>query len=102
MGNVSTTFPYLFLVGAFPFFKRLKNIDRPFEFFKNRFWTNVLVIFCLVVLAGGIIFTIVQPILQHEYMTAFWTAIGPVFFGAVAFIFYAYSNRKRQRESNAD
>ena len=102
MGNVSTTFPYLFLVGAFPFFKRLKNIDRPFEFFKNRFWTNVLVIFCLVVLAGGIIFTIVQPILQHEYMTAFWTAIGPVFFGTVAFIFYAYSNRKRQRESNAD
>ncbi len=102
MGNVSTTFPYLFLVGAFPFFKRLKNIDRPFEFFKNRFWTNVLVIFCLVVLAGGIIFTIVQPILQHEYMTAFWTAIGPVFFGTVAFIFYAYSNRKRQRENGAD
>ena len=99
MSNVSTTFPYLFLVGAFPFFKKLKDIDRPFEFFKNKFWTNLIVALCLIVLSGGILFTIIQPILVHQYSTAFWTAIGPIFFGAVALIFYEVSSRKREKKN---
>ncbi|WP_283601474.1 glutamate/gamma-aminobutyrate family transporter YjeM [Ligilactobacillus aviarius] len=99
MSNVSTTFPYLFLVGAFPFFKKLKDIDRPFEFFKNKFWTNLIVALCLIVLLGGILFTIIQPILVHQYSTAFWTAIGPIFFGAVALVFYEVSSRKREKKN---
>ncbi len=35
-----------------------------------------------------IIFTCVEPILRHEYDTAFWTIIGPVFFGVIAWLFY--------------
>ncbi|XIF20241.1 MAG: glutamate/gamma-aminobutyrate family transporter YjeM [Acetilactobacillus jinshanensis] len=34
MTNLSMAFPYLFLVGAFPFFKRRKNLTRPFVFYK--------------------------------------------------------------------
>lgn len=97
MSNVSTTFPYLFLVGAFPFFKKLKNIDRPFVFFKNKFWTNVIVALCLIVLSGGILFTVIQPIIEHQYNNAFWTIIGPIFFGGVALVFYEVANRKRSK-----
>lgn len=97
MSNVSTTFPYLFLVGAFPFFKKLKDIDRPFVFFKNKFWTNLIVALCLIVLSGGIIFTVIQPIIEHQYGNAFWTIIGPIFFGSIALIFYEIANRKRKK-----
>jgi len=94
MGNVSTSFPYLFLIGAFPFFKRRTDLERPFVIFKSRLWTNVIVTVVLIILVGGIGFTCLQPILDHDYMTAFWTIIGPIFFGAVAWIFY-YNAQKR-------
>lgn len=32
MMNVSSSAPYLFLIGAFPFFKMKKDLDRPFVF----------------------------------------------------------------------
>ena len=85
---VSTSCPYLFLVGAFPFFKQRTDIERPFEFFKSRKWTWIVTAVVLLVLVGGIIFTCVEPILRHEYDTAFWTIIGPVFFGVIAWLFY--------------
>ncbi|KRL84226.1 glutamate/gamma-aminobutyrate family transporter YjeM [Ligilactobacillus apodemi] len=88
MANVSTSCPYLFLIGAFPFFKKKKDIERPFEVYKSQLWTNIITIFVMIVLAAGIIFTCVEPILEHQYDTAFWTIIGPVFFGVVAWLFY--------------
>ena len=88
MANVSTSCPYLFLVGAFPFFKQRTDIERSFEFFKSRKWTWTVTAVVLLVLVGGIIFTCVEPILRHEYDTAFWTIIGPVFFGVIAWLFY--------------
>ncbi|MDT6980765.1 glutamate/gamma-aminobutyrate family transporter YjeM [Levilactobacillus zymae] len=94
MGNVSTSFPYLFLIGAFPFFKKRTNLDRPFEVFTSRLWTNVIVALVLIVLVGGIGFTCLQPILEHDYITAFWTIIGPIFFGAVAWIFYRNAQKR--------
>lgn len=88
MANVSATFPYIFLIGAFPFFKAKKGLDRPFVAFKNRFWTNVLVVFVELILIVGILFTFIQPLTEHDYQTAIWTIAGPVFFAAVALIFY--------------
>lgn len=93
MGNVSTCAPYIFLVGAFPAFQR-KDIPREFIAFKNPFWTKVLVWFVEIIVCLGIIFTCVQPILDHDYQTAFWTAIGPIFFGIVAWILYDYALKR--------
>ncbi|MCH4123415.1 MAG: glutamate/gamma-aminobutyrate family transporter YjeM [Levilactobacillus sp.] len=98
MGNVSTSFPYLFLIGAFPFFKRRTDLERPFVIFKSHLWTNVIVTVVLVILVGGIGFTCLQPILDHDYMTAFWTIIGPIFFGAVAWIFYHNAQKRSAKE----
>ncbi|WP_061776426.1 glutamate/gamma-aminobutyrate family transporter YjeM [Levilactobacillus senmaizukei] len=94
MANVSTSFPYLFLIGAFPFFKQRQDLDRPFEVFTSRLWTNVIVTLVLIVLVGGIGFTCLEPMLEHDYMTAFWTIIGPIFFGAVAWIFYHNAQKR--------
>ena len=49
MVNVSTCAPYIFLVGAFPFFQK-KDIPHDFVVFKNHFWTNVLVIFVEIII----------------------------------------------------
>ncbi|WP_143462135.1 glutamate/gamma-aminobutyrate family transporter YjeM [Levilactobacillus enshiensis] len=100
MGNVSTSFPYLFLIGAFPFFKRRQDLERPFVVYKNRAFTNTVVTVVLVILIGGIGFTCLEPIMEHDYMTAFWTIIGPIFFGAVAWIFY-HNAQKRSAEEVA-
>ncbi|WP_172187907.1 glutamate/gamma-aminobutyrate family transporter YjeM [Lentilactobacillus kribbianus] len=100
MGNISTTVPYLFLVGAFPFFKKRTDLNRPFVAFKSKFWTNTIVAIILAVLTLGIVFTAVEPILEHDYMTAFWTIIGPVFFGAVALILYS-TQTKRAKKINS-
>ena len=44
--------------------------------------------------AVGIVFTCVEPLLEGDWVTAFWTAFGPVFFGIVAWIFYSRAERK--------
>ena len=49
-----------------------------------------------IILSAGIIFTCVQPILDGDFETAFWTIAGPVFFGLVAFIFYQVSSKKHK------
>ena len=98
MANVSTCFPYIFLIGAFPFFKAKKNLDRPFVVFKNRFWTDVLVCFVELILIVGIVFTFVQPLLQKDYQTAFWTLAGPIFFAIVALVFYQISAKRHHVE----
>ena len=94
MMNVSSSAPYLFLIGAFPFFKMKKDLDRPFVFFKNQTWTWIISIIVWLVIAVGIVFTCVQPILDGNYATAFWTAFGPVLFGVLAWIFYRRAERK--------
>ena len=94
MMNVSSSAPYLFLVGAFPFFKMKQDLDRPFVFYKSMTWTWIVSIIVWLVVAVGILFTCVEPILEGQYSTAFWTAFGPVFFGVVAWVFYTIAERK--------
>lgn len=99
MANVATTTPYLFLVGAFPAFKKRADLKRPFEIYKNKVLTNIIVAVVFLVIAFGIIFTCLSPILQHDYQTAFWTIIGPIFFGGVAWIFYEVNTRRNRKQS---
>lgn len=94
MMNVSSAAPYLFLIGAFPFFKMKKGIERPFVFYKKKGAVWAVSIMVWLVVAVGIIFTCIEPLLTHDYSTAFWTAFGPVFFGIVGWILYARSEKK--------
>lgn len=94
MMNVSSAAPYLFLIGAFPFFKMKKDLDRPFVFYRSQKWVWIVTTIVWIVIAAGIIFTIIEPIVEGDPATAFWTAFGPVFFGIVAWIFYSRVEKK--------
>ena len=51
----------------------------------------------------GAFFTCLQPILDHDYQTAFWTVFGPIFFGLVAWAFYANAQKhgfKAEKQQN--
>lgn len=64
------------------------------EVFTNYKWTVALVVFVEIIVCTGIVFTIVEPILEGNYATAFWTGFGPVFFALIAWIFYEVSRRR--------
>lgn len=95
MMNVSSSAPYLFLIGAFPFFKRKKDLQRPFVFYRKPWviWTVTTIVWLVVAL--GILFTIIAAALEGEWKTAFWTAFGPVFFGLIAWLFYTWKERRQ-------
>ncbi len=97
MMNVSSSAPYLFLIGAFPFFKMKKNLDRPFVFIRGQKKVWLMTIIVWLVVAIGIIFTCIEPLFRGDYQTSFWTAIGPVAFGIIAWFYYSYQER---RENN--
>ena len=88
----------LFRSGAFPFFKMKKDIDRPFVFYKKQSTTWVVSIIVWIVISVSIIFTCIEPVLQHDYSTAFWTAFGPIFFGLVGWALYARATHKQNEE----
>lgn len=75
MMNVSSSAPYLFLIGAFPFFKMKKDLDRPFVFYKSMTTTWVVTTIVWLVIAVGIVFTCVEPLLEGDWVTAFWTGL---------------------------
>lgn len=96
MMNVSSSAPYLFLIAAYPFFKAKKDLDRPFVFIegKKKVWATTIIVWLVV--AIGVIFTCIEPLFTGNYQTSFWTAIGPVAFGLVAWIYYSYREHKEK------
>lgn len=94
MMNVSSTAPYLFLIGAFPFFKKKEGLNRPFVFFKSNKTATVVSLVTWIVVAIGIIFTCIEPLFTGDIKTAFWTAIGPVLFGIVALVYFQWKTKQ--------
>ncbi|WP_318530556.1 glutamate/gamma-aminobutyrate family transporter YjeM [Apilactobacillus micheneri] len=99
MNNMTTAVPYLFLVIAFPLFKKkiTQNKDG-FIFYQNKTFTNVTTVITIFTLAFAIIFTTIQPLMDHDIQTAFWTLFGPVFFIIVAWLFYSHGVKKLNQE----
>jgi hypothetical protein len=54
--------------------------------------------FVEIILIIGILFTFIQPMLEHDWQTAFWTIAGPIFFAAVALIFYQTATKRNHIE----
>ncbi len=93
MGNVSTTLPYVFLVLAFPFFKRLPNVKRPFVFFKSAksYWPVTILVELLMLLSIGL--TIWEPFSTGDWFDGMWTILGPVLFAIIAWILFARAEK---------
>lgn len=97
MVNVGMTIPYMFISFAFPRFKKMKNLDRGFEAYKSQasanFWGYVVTLTLL--LAN--IFAIIQPALDGDLQTTFWSLSGPVIFGIAAWIIYTRYEKRIAR-----
>ncbi|UBL07699.1 glutamate/gamma-aminobutyrate family transporter YjeM [Clostridium perfringens] len=106
MGNVAMTLPYMFLSFAFSFFKKKKEIVKPFEVYKN--YKSALVWSIIVTLTVGFanIFTIIQPLTSEnkDYVAVIFQISGPIIFGFLAWLIYKrYENNVLKKQiSNID
>lgn len=106
MGNVAMTLPYMFLSFAFSFFKKKKEIVKPFEVYKN--YKSALVWSIIVTLTVGFanIFTIIQPLTSEnkDYVAVIFQISGPIIFGLLAWLIYRrYENNVLKKQiSNID
>lgn len=94
MSNVASTLPYLFLVAAFPFFKKRQDLDRPFEAFHSRKTMLVIVTITLITLAIANGFTIIQPFIEKDWVGAAATVAGPLVFGIFAWTLYTTRSKR--------
>ncbi len=88
MVNVGMTVPYMFISFAFPKFKKLNGIDRSFVVFKSQKSANIWGYVVTLTLFFANAFAIIQPALDGDIKTTFWSLSGPVVFGLAAWIIY--------------
>ena len=94
MVNVGMTVPYMFISFAFPKFKKLDGIDRSFVVYKSQKSANIWGYVVTLTLLFANVFAIIQPALDGDIKTTFWSLSGPVIFGAVAWIIYTRYERR--------
>lgn len=94
MGNVSSTLPYVFLVAAFPLFKRLNDVERPFVFYKSQTVTCIITILVEALTIISIILTIISPFQTGDLFGGIWTVAGPIFFGVLAWVLFTLGENR--------
>ena len=97
MVNVGMTIPYMFISFAFPKFKELKGIDRSFVVYKSGKSAKIWGYIVTLTLFFANLFAIIQPALDGDFKTTFWSLSGPVIFGFAAWLIYkGYEKRVAQ------
>lgn len=91
MIKVSIVFTYAMIAGAFPWFKRVEGLDRPFVIFKSTLAVNLGTFFVVFIAMFSNIVTIMIPISRGNYREAFWLILGPILFSTVALLLYKNS-----------
>ncbi|MEG1829392.1 MAG: glutamate/gamma-aminobutyrate family transporter YjeM [Cellulosilyticaceae bacterium] len=94
MTNVAMTIPYMFLAAAFPFFKKKKEIQKPFEVYKS--YTVALFASVIVTAVVGFanVFSIIEPaIIQGNIVDTLLAGGGPLLFVIIALLLYSRYER---------
>lgn len=95
MTTVSATVPYMFISGAFPAFKKLNNIDRPFVIYKTQSSANIWAFIVTFTIGFANIFCIIEPALSGNISTTIWSIAGPVIFAVIALaLYHRYAKNK--------
>lgn len=102
MVNVGMTVPYIFIAAAFPAFKKLQNLDRPFVMFKSHGSTMFFAFLVSAMLIFANVFAIIQPAIEGDFMTTVWTFAGPVIFSVAALLMYGRYERKTKNRLTSD
>ncbi len=88
MTNVAMTIPYLFITYSFLGFKKNHSTKKPFVFYKYAWETKLSVAIVLLTVGLAIVFTIVAPAIDGDYLNSFWMIIGPIIFGAIGYLIF--------------
>ncbi len=102
MGNISAVAPYFFIVVGFVLFKKRHDLDRKIVFFHSKFSVYLTVGVLLISMTFGVVMNIIEPLLSHQYSTAFWTVIGPIFFLVISGVMYHFGIVHRAKRMIAD
>lgn len=95
MANVSMTLPYLFLIVAFPMFKKKEHLDRPFVVYKSHGVTLFVSILVFILVLGANVFTILQPVIEGAGVRdTLWMIAGPILFTLVGLALYSAYQRR--------
>lgn len=90
MGNVAMTIPYMFLSFAFIYFKKKKEIEKPFEIYKKDSFATAAAIIVTLTVGFANVFTVLQPALEtKDYISTIFQITGPIIFAIIALILYS-------------
>ena len=71
-------------------FRKKTDVGRPFTFFKKDSSAQLASIVVLLTVGLAIIFTLIAPILQGQFMSTVWMIVGPIVFAGVAILSYQH------------
>ncbi len=95
MANVAMTIPYMFLSFAFIYFKKKKEIEKPFEIYKKSSFATAAAIIVTLTVGIANLFTILQPAIEaKDYISTIFQLVGPIVFAAIALILYSLYEKR--------
>ena len=95
MTTVAMTIPYMFLSFTFPFFKKRKDIEKPFEIYKGTGISIFASVIVTLVVGFANIFTIIEPALaKGNWVDTLLSGGGPILFALIALLLYWNYDRK--------
>ena len=88
MTNVAMTIPYMFLSIAFVFFKKKKDIEKPFEIYKNQSSAFIATVIITFVVGVANVFSIIEPAIHGNWSDTLFAGGGPILFAIIAAVLY--------------
>ncbi|MCR8744173.1 glutamate/gamma-aminobutyrate family transporter YjeM [Romboutsia lituseburensis] len=101
MTNVAMTIPYLFLLAAFPKFKKKQlsgEVDKAYMVYKTQGVATGAAIIIGLLVGFANIFSIAQPAIDGKVFDSIMMILGPAIFGLIAF--FLYTNYERRYAKN--
>lgn len=103
MTNVAMTIPYMFLSIAFLSFKKKESIKKPFEVYKNKTITTIVVIMVTFTIGFANVFSIIEPAIKKgDIGSTLLTLGGPIFFSTIALLIYRRYEKAYGSKNNDD
>ena len=88
MTNVAMTIPYMFLSIAFVFFKKKKDIEKPFEIYKSQSAAFIATVIITFVVGVANVFSIIEPAIHGNWSDTLFAGGGPILFAIIAYVLY--------------
>lgn len=95
MTNVAMTIPYMFVAGAFPFFKARKEIEKPITIIKSNTAAKVFAAVAVAAIGFANLFTIISPALDGDVTSTILQIVGPALFACVGLLLYGRYKKKQ-------